>query len=201
MKNWPTKIWILIVILVFGVGVTLGKLLNWGYFIIDKNLSVIDALNFFATIGVAIYVATVIERNHRIQEKERDIHDSKIQEIELLISDILEVVDAEKIKYSMIISRVHRIGIIKGFLYKELENKQPYKGNSEVVSLTNTITEDHIKLKRLLTETPIHTSGTQEIKLSKGMVVYSEKRREEILTSACTICQEYFQLRMLINRL
>ena len=66
MKNYPTKLWVITTILVFCIGVSLGKLLNWGYFIIDKNLSIIDALNFFATIGVAIYVAAIIEKNHRI---------------------------------------------------------------------------------------------------------------------------------------
>ena len=123
MKNYPTKLWVITTILVFCVGVSLGKLLNWGYFIIDKNLSIIDALNFFATIGVAIYVAAIIEKNHRIQEKESDLHNSKILELEVLISDILSVIDEEKIKYALIISRVHRIGIIKNFLYKEIDKK------------------------------------------------------------------------------
>lgn len=201
MKNCPTKLWVITTILVFCIGVSLGKLLNWGYFIIDKNLSIIDALNFFATIGVAIYVAAIIEKNHRIQEKESDLHNSKILELESLISDILNVIDEEKIKYALIISRVHRIGIIKNFLYKEIDKNTRYKNDCEITEITSTITEDHIRLKRLLTETPIYASGNQEIKLSKGTVVYSEGRKEEILTSACTICQKYFQLRMLINRL
>ena len=63
----------LIGIAIFGAGMTLGKLFDWGYFTLSSEISISDALTMFITIGVAIYIANVLERDIQDNRNEKDL--------------------------------------------------------------------------------------------------------------------------------
>lgn len=53
---------IIIYIIIFSIGCCCGKLIDWGYFVLNKEISIIDAISLFLTIGCAIYISKVLEK-------------------------------------------------------------------------------------------------------------------------------------------
>ena len=183
------------------IGVTIGKLFNWGYFEISRELSVFDALNLFVTIALGLYIAWILERKKQIERVEKDIIVSKIGEIEKEIHGIITMLDEDKIKYSQINSMIHRLSIVRNSLFSELNGigiKPTTLGKEHVETL---IKEERTKLKRLLTETPIQQGGEVEIAVDRNIVKYTDKRKMEIITSACALKELFFVLKMAINRM
>ncbi len=183
------------------IGITLGKLFDWGYFEISRELSVFDALNLFVTVALGLYIAWILERRKQIERVEKDIIVSKIGEIENGIHGIIIMLDEDKIKYSQINSMIHRLSIVRNSLFSELNGIgiRPTKLGSQE-SVETLIKEERTKLKRLLTETPIQQGGEVEIAVEKNIVKYTDKRKMEIITSACALRELFFVLKMAINR-
>ena len=95
---------------------------------------------------------------------------------------------------------MHRFGVTRNYLFKELYklNITPISNTGE--NLDEIIKGEHLKLKRLLTETPIKQNGETEIKVTNGIVEYSDKRKTEINTTVCSLSEKLFLLKMTINR-
>ena len=63
----------IIYFLIFCVGCCFGELIDWGYFILSKEISIIDALSLFLSIGCAIYIARVLEKDVQDDRIEKDM--------------------------------------------------------------------------------------------------------------------------------
>lgn len=200
MKNF-NKGNVIIALLSLCIGITIGKLFNWGYFEISNELNIIDALSLFVTIGLALYITSVLERKVQTDQVEKEIISLKIAEIEESISSIHEIINEDKIKYSKVNSIMHRTSVTRNYLFNELKNLKIDTVSKTGESLEGIIKNEHIKLKRLLTETPIDQNGNTEIKVQKGVVEYNDKRKTDINTAVCSLNEKLFILKMTINRL
>lgn len=66
---------IIIYIIIFSIGCCCGKLIDWGYFVLNKEISIIDAISLFLTIGCAIYISKVLEKGStRCSNRKRDVY-------------------------------------------------------------------------------------------------------------------------------
>src|ERR1035437_3968482 len=97
---------VILAILVLGIGVTLGKLTNWGYFEITKELKIIEALNLFFTVGVAIYIVKVLEKDVQNDRIEKDLYIAKVSEFESQLIIIENLIDENIISYSKVNTRI-----------------------------------------------------------------------------------------------
>lgn len=189
---------IALAILILGIGVTFGKLTNWGYFEITNELSIIDALNLFFTIGVAIYIVKVLEKDIQNDRIEKDLYIAKVSEFESQLIIIENLVDENAISYSKVNTRIHFCGITRNSIFINL-NEIKKSSLPQISELEKNISKNIRTLKRLLTETPIDKKETSKIKINKGVVSYSQERILEIVSETNSLKNDLFKLKIVIN--
>ena len=89
--------WFIWLIIGLGIGITIGRLLNWGYFELSREISVFDALNVFITIGLTLYIASVLEKRLKHEQFKSDLYVAKICEIENLLMQIENLIQKSDI--------------------------------------------------------------------------------------------------------
>ncbi|MDR0971381.1 MAG: hypothetical protein LBM25_03240 [Bacteroidales bacterium] len=182
---------------IFSIGITLGKLLNWGYFKLVKEISVIDALTLFATIGLAIYVAKIVEKEVQKNRIEKELYIAKITELERLLNDFEIILEEKEILYNKIISRIHSCRIKKNSIFGNIKDNFKQIKIDNIDFLEKEITDKINSLKRLLTETSI----VSELFVQKGIANYSPNRTIEIFTAINAINENLFKMKVRINNL
>ena len=194
-KTKINKHWYLWLSIGIGVGVVIGKLINWKYFEISKEISLVEFLNVFITIGLTLYIASILEKRLKQEQFKSDLYVAKICDIEHHLSQLEELVQNKDVPYQKINSHVHVIGIAKNSLIKSLSDV--YK-NEEIDIINNTITAKHKELKSLLTDRPIDKQDKSVI-VKNNMITFSSGRISEIIALSYTIKEAYFKLKVLIN--
>ena len=84
---------------IFGIGIVIGDLIEWGCFNLDNSISIIDALSLFVTVGLTIYIATILDKESKNKQFEVDLIVEQINEVE----NILKEIDSLISKYIMIL--------------------------------------------------------------------------------------------------
>lgn len=194
-KTKINKHWYLWLSSGIGVGVVIGKLINWKYFEISKEISLVEFLNVFITIGLTLYIASILEKRLKQEQFKSDLYVAKICDIEHHLSQLEELVQNKDVPYQKINSHVHVIGIAKNSLMKSLSDV--YK-KGEIDIINNTITAKHKELKSLLTDRPIDKQDKSVI-VKNNMITFSSGRISEIIALSYTIKEAYFKLKVLIN--
>jgi hypothetical protein len=189
------------VLVIFSIGMTFGKLLNWGYFELDKGISIIDALSLFVTIGVAIYVAKILEKEVQDVRIEKELYLAKITELESLLSGFESLIEEQNIANNKIISRIHSCRIKKNSIFCNIKHNFKQVKATEFNEVENEITNKLNSLKRLLTETPAVQSKTPELSIKKGLATFSPNRIIEIDTEINSINECLFKMKVRINNL
>jgi hypothetical protein len=191
----------LIFILVFSVGATLGKLLNWGYFELSKELSIVDALTLFTTLGVAIYITKTLEKEVQDGRIEKELFISKISEIEIILNRIEDLVEEKDCSYNKINNRIHSCRKIKNGIFESIDDNFNRSVSTRLKTFEPSISLGLNSLKRLLTETPFAQTNIPEIALTNGLANYSLNRILEINVEINTIKEKLFKLKVNINNL
>jgi hypothetical protein len=192
---------IIVIIIIFSVGLTIGKLLNWGYFELSNEISIIDALTFFTTIGLAIYIAKILEKEVQDTRIEKELYIAKISELESLLLRIEGLVEDKDISINMVISRIHSCRVKKGVIFKHIRNNFKKINSEEVSVFEKEITKRINSLKRLLTETPIIPNNSPELSVKNGYATYATNRIIKIDTEINAINEHLFKLKIKINSL
>lgn len=78
-------------IVIFCVGICIGKLLNWGYFTLSKEVSIIDAITLFVTVGCAIFIAKVLEKEVQDDRIEKDLFLNQANQLETFLGEIEKI--------------------------------------------------------------------------------------------------------------
>jgi hypothetical protein len=191
----------IIFITIFAIGITLGKLCNWGYFELSKEISIIEALTLFVTIGLAIYIAKIIEKEVQDIRMEKELYVAKLSEIETILTSFEELVEERNVSYTKINNRIHSCRIKINNLFANLKSNFK-KLKSEDVSLVDEKVNERIKiLNRLLTETPAVPIETPELSVKDGLANYSSQRIAEICSEITAINDLLFNLKIRINGL
>lgn len=187
---------ILISIVILFIGITLGKLLNWGYFELSKQISIIESLTLFITVGLAIYVAKILEKEVQDTRIQKDLYIQKFCEIDELLNNIELMVENEDPSYNKITNKIHICGVKKDSTVRLLMSSSIKGRNVEKINKLNTKVSKNIRdLRKLLT----YTDADNVITNSK--IKYSNSRILEIHTKSNNLRECILELKILINLL
>ena len=200
MKKKITKYCIIGMVVIFSIGVTVGKLTNWGYFVLVKEISIIDVFALLTTIILAIYITNVLEKKVHDIRIEKELHIAKISELEAILSNY-EVMVEEKVSYNKIVNRFQSCRIKKNAIFSNIKNNFKQIKTEELDELNKSITENMTSLKRLLTETPVVPTTAPEISIKNNFVTYSPNRIIKISTKITIINEILFKIKIRINYL
>jgi hypothetical protein len=192
---------ILSFILIFSIGAVFGKLLDWGYFELTKEISIIEALTLFATLGIAIYITKTLEKEVNDGRIEKDLFLAKISEIELILDRIEDLVEEKDCSYNKVNNRIHSCRKIKNVIFQTIGDTFNQKTSSKLNVFEPDISSGLNSLKRLLTETPLSETESPQITLESGRANYSLNRLLEIDVIINTIKENLFKLKVKINSL
>ncbi len=186
-------------LIVFFVGCCIGKLLNWGYFIIDKGVSIIEAVSLFVSVGCALYIAKIIEKERESQRFEKDIF---IEQLVLVEKPLLTLEEKIKIQstYNDIIYSFSSSKIKSHKLFERLEVYLDDTRKKKIIEYKERILSNLNELKPLLTDTPIVQEGLPDITMEEGNVYYSQQRQIEIGEKLQLLFDGFFAIKILINR-
>lgn len=190
--------WVLFLI-VFFVGCCIGKLLNWGYFIIDKDISIIEAISLFISVGCALYIAKTIEKERESQRFEKDIF---IEQLALAEKPLLTLEEKIKIQ-STYNDIIHSFTSSKIKIHKLFERLDVYLDDTrkkKIIEYKKRISSNLNELKPLLTNTPIVQGGMPDIIMEEGNVHYSQQRQTEIREKLQLLFDDFFAIKILVNR-
>lgn len=186
-------------IIIFAIGTTLGKLFDWGYFELSKEIKIVDALTLFSTIGIGLYVANVLQREVQNDRVEKDLFLNKIGEIEGHLTTIENIVENNNAPYLKVNNQIQQCGIKKNQIDRNKQNLINKRQKSEVKIIDGSIKNKIRRFKRLLTETPITSITGQDIVIINGQVTYSSSRIVEIISLSNSIKEDLFRLKIIIN--
>jgi hypothetical protein len=186
-------------LVVFSIGITVGKLLNWGYFELSKEVSIIEALTLFVTIGVAIYVAKILEKEVQDVRIEKELYIAKITEIESITKDFETLIEEKNSSYNKINNRINSCRMKKGSIFNAI--RKNLRQIRDIDNFEREITDGINSLKRLLTETPVVSESNPAISVKKDVVIYSPNRIIEINTEINSISENLFKIKVRINNL
>lgn len=186
----------LIYLALFGLGVTIGDCLDFGYFILDNNISVIDALTLFITVGLTWYIATILEKQSKNEQQKSDLIVEQIDEIVNLLKEIDTLVHSKKTSFTEIVLKTHCIGLIKQNIFDFLKNNN---NKRTIVSYESRFKESQKKLKRLLTDTPIDRTDLTKMSVKKDVVKYTDIQKKEIVTAMYSFKAELFKLKQFVT--
>ncbi len=190
-KNW--WIWLLIGL---GIGICLGKLFDWGYFVLNKEISIIEALNIFISIGLTIYIASVLEKRLKQEQFRSDLYVAKISEIEDILKQVEDLLMKNEIEYQQINTLIHVIGLAKNSLMKSLRDFNIVE--KSIQQIDEVLKSNHRELKSLLTDRPIDKTDKSVI-VKNRTITYSSDRITNIIQVCYSIKEEYFKLKVLLN--
>lgn len=199
MKRRITNI--IIVILTFSIGATFGKLINWGYFELSKDISVVDALTLFVTIGAAIYITKIVEEEVQESRIEKDLFISKICELEANLKIIEDLIEEKNGIFNKINSRFHKCRLVKKSIFESINGNFKKDTSKSIEDFERRTTIILNSLKRLLTDTPINITSSSDITLLNGLVNYSSNRILEINIEINSLLEELFKLKVRLNHL
>ena len=79
MKNVIIKQWV-IYIVILCIGITIGDWIEYGFFELDKSISIIDALTLFVTVGLTWYIARILDKQSKNEQLEFDLFIKQLNE-------------------------------------------------------------------------------------------------------------------------
>lgn len=178
------------------IGITIGKLLDWGYFELKKEVSIIEALTLFVTICIALYVTKILEKEVQETRVQKDLYISKLCEIDELLSAVEDLSENESPLYFKITNKIHICGV-KHLSTIRLLKKEPIasKNLKKITSLEDEIRLSIRELRR------ISTTTDSENELSNNIIKYSNNRILEIQTKSDLLKGSLLKLKILINLL
>lgn len=186
----------IIYFLIFCVGCCFGELIDWGYFILSKEISIIDALSLFLSIGCAIYIARVLEKDVQDDRIEKDMFISQVVNIETPLIELSNKLNGST--YNDIISLYSKSNTTRHKLFKKIQTFK--KSEFNVEEIRKTLDAGYKQLKPLLTDTAVVPDSTPDIEVKRGKITYSPQRIVEIQECLQNIQDELFKLKILINR-
>jgi hypothetical protein len=193
---------VIILILILCIGICIGKLLNWGYFELSKEIKIIEAISIFTTIGVAIYITRIIENEVQESRIEKNLFITKITELESLLKIIEDTIDEKDVSYRKINSRIHSFRLIKKSIFESINGNFKQVASEKIAGIEGRISYSTTLLKRLLTETPIDNKEKEpEITLVSGVVNYSISRILAINIETNSLRENLFMLKVRINHI
>lgn len=187
-------------ILIFSIGLTIGKLFDWGYFELSKDISLIDAITLFVTIGLGLYITNILEKEVQNSRIQKDLYISKLGEIEEILSKIEDIVEENKPSYYKIVNKIHICGIKRNSIKIAIEESE-IQVDKRLNDIDNCIRIRIRSLKKLLTQVSDNTQNDEQgdVFIEENIVYYSVARITEIHTQSHLLKDDILQLKILLN--
>lgn len=192
---------IIALIVAFSIGFTLSKLTNWGYFSLNRDISIIEALSLFITIGLAIYISKILEKEVQENRTEKDLFIAKLCEIESNLSNIEDYIDCKDTSFCKVNSKVHLCRILKKSIFESIKEVFTERKSKIFSELEDKVSISINNLKRLLTETPIDKKSASSVSLKNGIVNYSDDRVLDIKVEINSLKDNLFKIKIKINNI
>lgn len=188
-------------ITIFSVGVCFGKFLNWGYFVLSKEISIIDAISLFVTVGCAIFIAKVLEKEVQDDRIEKDLFLNQINQLETFLAEIEKGIESSGTLYVSIVNSYSNANKTRYKFFKRIDEHCIHLSKNPTLKKTGKSLDISFKsLKPLLTETPVIQTETPDIIVKSGKIRYSESRLTEIKNEITNIYDNLFKIKIIINR-
>jgi hypothetical protein len=195
MKKKFNNQW-LIYFALFCIGITIGDCVDYGYFELNKSISVIDALTLFITIGLTWYIATILDKQSKNEQQQTALIVELINDISDLLRDIDILIQKES-SYNEICLKIHCIGLVNKNLFDFLNEN---KDKNTISPFENSLKEKQKKLKDLLTGTPINKNDFTKMIMKNNVVKYTDVRTKEIVTELYSFRTELFKLKLNVTK-
>lgn len=188
-------------IVIFCVGICIGKLLNWGYFTLSKEVSIIDAITLFVTVGCAIFIAKVLEKEVQDDRIEKDLFLSQASQLEFFLGEIEKNIESPDCLYSNIVNFYSSANKTRNKFFKRIDAHNIRLSKSQTLNEIKKELENYFKsLKPLLTDTPVIQTDLPDIVVESGKIKYSESRLTEIRNELTNIYDCLFAIKIIVNR-
>lgn len=187
---------IIIYIIIFSIGCCCGKLIDWGCFVLNKEISIIDAISLFLTIGCAIYISKVLEKEVQDVRIEKEMFISQVENTESPLVELGNKLNSTT--YTEVISLYSKSNITRHKLFKKIDSFK--KSEFKVDDIKEVLDTNYKRLKPLLTDTSVMSKSPPDIEVKRGKITYSPERIVEIQENLQTIQDEFFKLKIIINR-
>jgi hypothetical protein len=187
-----------VIFIIFCIGVTFGKLFDWGYFVLTKEISIIDALSLFITIILAIYITKILEKEVQENRIKKDLYINKISDIEDSLKDLEQIIKGDDILYNTITNQIHFCRIKKNSVFNSILSDSTIDDES-LQSLNREVSSYLQSLKNLSTNTPLTQQLNPDILVENGKVIYTQRRIIEINSLINSINEKLFEVKIRIN--
>ena len=143
------------------------------------------------------------ERPSKVLEKEvQDVRIEKemfISQVENTESPLVELGNKlNSTTYTEVISLYSKSNITRHKLFKKIDSFK--KSEFKVDDIKEVLDTNYKRLKPLLTDTSVMSKSPPDIEVKRGKITYSPERIVEIQENLQTIQDEFFKLKIIINR-
>jgi low affinity Fe/Cu permease len=192
---------IVVAVLTVLLGILLGKLLDWSYFELSREFSIIDALSLVTTIIIAIYITTILEKDVRDKNTKKDLFVNEISAVESTLRSIDTLFDENNISYDKVSGRISTCINRTNTLFLKINSILVRAGNPKVEAFTQLISDQLSLLNQLLTENTSDSTEQSDIILQGGIIRYSPEIIGKIRKAIDVVGGTLFELKVWINDL
>ncbi len=181
------------------IAFTLGRITDWSYFELSKEVSLVDIITLAVTIWLAYYVAQVLEKDVQNIQGGKQLVIERLTLSEDFLKKIASLLDQTQHPYIVVVNSVHKYQTKMDSALSSLKSHNKYYSG-----LDNQISEIERqggKVKRLLTNTPVDREQQSDIRMIDGVIWYSQNRLREIENTVGLLENAIFDLKHTINYL
>ncbi|MBS1526708.1 MAG: hypothetical protein JST19_13710 [Bacteroidetes bacterium] len=203
-KAWFTAVSIVYTITVLIVGILIGKTVQrWAVIKVKTEVDTIGAaislISMLVTLGVAYWVASILESKKEANRVEKDLIIKRVDGIYKIIDEIYNKVSTQEVDLTFAANFIRRISISANSIITSVGNTNLQIADSHQRNLNAAISE----LRDLLTSTPPikdeHLAALP-IEVKEGIIHLSTSRRLEIDQAFDKIKRLIFELELAINK-
>lgn len=194
-RKGNNKTWYIWIIVGAIIGIIIGQIIHYKFFKLVPDINIIDVVNLFVTVGLALYIARILDRKIRHEQFTVDLFIAKIDDIESQIKSIENLIQEKDVSMQMINTKFHVLSIAKNSLLKSIDSLLKEK---DYTTSTDEIKNKHKTFKLITTNTPIDKTDTSVV-VKNGKGTYSVQRISEIMSESYALKDEYFKLKVLLT--
>lgn len=195
LKNKHFYIYSCIILL---LGIAIGIPFNIDGFSFNLKIELFDIISLIASIFLAIYVVSALERRVQDDRIEKELHIEQINQVEHILNELENLLLCENVTYNNINSRISKIRIKKNNIFRAF-NECLSKESHSLIDTTNKISQRIDTLKRLLTDTSVNKRN--DVVMKGGVIKYSNKRVSDINNAICGLENDLYRLKITLNRI
>lgn len=185
----------------FFLGFAVGKLLNvFPYYVVKSDVDLISLLSLLFSVIIFYFIYSFVDKEKDANSREKDILINRIEELYQIIKEQSYALRDNQIQYSTAASYSKRIRT-QLLVIVQLTEQANLKIQKEAIEECHSNIKE---LKDILTGTPRSdlkaTTEDQPLKVSNGIIYYSESRGTEIESQYDSLMNKILSIQLHLNR-